>query len=709
MFFYHRKFTFSCISFLYFYVIVKINVGIPHNGDISTLDYNSDEVQGNCSENGCILQENITSFECHGGDKECLKYLCSKPHGTLRRLDLSGNQFTNIRRGCFSMFPSLEILNISNNEKLGLENLYNAAFGLDQTNIKELYANNINQVGSTYPFPRNISLLLLNTSLQILQLNYNEIQIPESGSIYYLPRSLKDISVRGNRLEISLIFGELVWLKNLTRLDISFQCSTREYRSRSRRNIHFIADFNNHTNYKDCPKDIGTINVLQVLPSNLDKLIATGMIAGTNCIPLLSTRNTSKLSYIDISRDGYYRWIGPIRVNATLNNVTTLNLSHNQCSYINDSFFDSLTKLKTLDISFNYLGAYFHQENKSGNVLKGLTNLENLYLQYNKISYLPKKLLKYNKGIKKLVISNNAIDKWTLDISHLDRLTFIDCSHNKLGHLPDSVTKKLDELRKDHNVTVDFHHNRIACTCDNLQFLNWLFTTKVMVTLSAGCTGYDGNITQAFSYLLEECSKDHSVKDWLYPVQTICLLFILFVIAVVIYKKRWALIYRWYLFRLRRKGYTPIGGCDEGYQFDAFLSFADEDRAFVERVVSELEENSELHFKVCVHYRDFTPGKSINKNIVSAVHSSKKTIIFISRAYLKSQWCKYELQMAITEERHMDRRLIIMVVLEDIPHNQLSLEVLQYYKKNSYIVKPKNEQELNFFWKTLKGVVANDL
>nr|XP_011420662.2 toll-like receptor 4 [Crassostrea gigas] len=709
MFFYQRKFTISFISFLY--VFLKINGGISHESDVYTLDYNSDEVHVNCSEKDCILQENITSFTCHNRNESCLDDICLKPHKTLQRLDLSRNSFKNIPRGCFSTLSSLEILIISNNEKLGLANLYNAAYGLDKTNIKELYANNINQVGITYPFPRNISLLLQNTSLQKLQLNYNEIQTAETGSIYNLPRSLEDISVRGNRLEIGLIFIELVWFKNLNRLDISFQCSTREYRSRSLRSVRFKDDFSNHTHDKDCPNT--TINVLQMLPSNLTKLIATGLISGRNCIPLLSTRNTSKLSYIDISRDGYYRWIGPIRVNPNWNNVTTLNLSHNQCSYIKDNFFDNLNKLKYLDISFNYLGAYFYQENKSENVLNGLINLRKLDLQYNKINYLPEKLLKNNKGIKDLVISNNAIVKWTLDISHLDRLTFIDCSHNKLGQLPDSVTKKLDELRKDHNVTVDFHHNKVACTCDNLQFLKWLFTTQVMVilsvSLSAECTGYDGNITQAYSYLLEECSKDHSVRDWLYPVQTICLLFILTVIAVVIYKKRWALIYRWYLFRLRRKGYTPIGGCDEGYQFDAFLSFADEDRAFVERVVSELEENSEHHFKVCVHYRDFTPGKSISKNIVSAVHSSIKTIIFISRAYLKSQWCKYELQMAITEERHMDRRLIIMVVLEDIPHNQLSLEVLQYYKKNSYIVKPKNEQELNLFWKTLKGVVANDL
>lgn len=90
-----------------------------------------------------------------------------------------------------SEFPSLEILNISNSDQFGFNYTYNAMFGLNQTNIKEIYANNINQVGMTYPFPDDISLLLNNTSLRKLHLNYSEIQTFESGSIYYLPRNYR--------------------------------------------------------------------------------------------------------------------------------------------------------------------------------------------------------------------------------------------------------------------------------------------------------------------------------------------------------------------------------------------------------------------------------------------------------------------------------------------------------------------------------------
>lgn len=390
-------------------LIAFVSVTILISGGFSghatcTLNYTEFGVNMAYSEETlCVLKDNIVSFSCNNLNENysriCLSNLCLKPHETLRILDLSRNHFTDITRGCFSKFHCLEILNISNNDQLGFNYLYNAMYGLNQTNIKEIYANNINQVGVTYPFPKNISLLLQNTSLRKLQLNYNEIQTMESGSIYYLPRAIEDISVRGNRLEIGIIFLELVWLIQLTRLDISFQCSTLDYRSRSRRNVQYIDDFDNNTNYENCPNDIKYVNALKVLPSNLTTLIATGLLSGPNCIPLLSTRRFSKLHHIDISTDGYFIWVGPISVDPKFNNITKVNLSHNQCRFIKDGFFDNLTQLTTLDISYNYLGDYFYRIG-SENVFKGLKNLKKLDMRNSNIRYLPKTLLRHNKWIE---------------------------------------------------------------------------------------------------------------------------------------------------------------------------------------------------------------------------------------------------------------------------------------------------------------------
>ncbi|XP_062591133.1 toll-like receptor 4 [Saccostrea cucullata] len=677
--------------------------------DNCSLEYNSTDVMVTCSfltEPPTSIPQNVTILtyiSCKGN------ILChEKGYEKLRVIDLSKNKMESIEEGCFSAFPSLENLSISNNDDLGLHNLYNACYGLNKTKIKHIYSNNINQVGVTYPFPRNISLLLQDTFLETFHLEYNEIRTAESGAIYYMPRTLQDVSLRGNRLETSPIFLEMTNLTRLRKLDISFQCTTRKYRSRSRRRVHFRPYIENHTSYIECNKDMIESNVLRSLPSSLQKLLATGMGSGSFCIPRLNTRKQSMLEYIDISRAGYYTWLGPFNANQS-NNIRTLILSHNQCGEIKEGFFDSLKNLTYLDISFNFLGPFF-KRTESANVFRGLVSLKTLLMSYNRISHVDKNLLEYNTELEELNVSNNALENWTLDISHLRKLKLIDCSFNKLAFLPKTVRDSLDEISQNHLVTLDFHHNKILCSCDNLDFINWLFTSSVNVSLATSdqCTMYDGNLTQAHQYLNEECSKVHYKREWIYPVQFLSILFILSVLVVIAYKKRWAIIYRWYLFRLRRKGYTPIGGCEDGYKYDVFLSFADEDRAFVDKVVEQLEEDSDSRFKVCLHYRDFTPGKSISKNIVSAVHSSKKTIVFMSRSYLKSHWCNYELRMAVTEENHMNRKVIIMTVLEEIPKAELTLEVLQYYKKNSYIAKPNNEQEMKLFWKTLKGVVRND-
>ena len=48
-----------------------------------------------------------------------------------------------------------------------------------------------------------------------------------------------------------------------------------------------------------------------------------------------------------------------------------------------------------------------------------------------------------------------------------------------------------------------------------------------------------------------------------------------------------------------------------------------------------------------------------------------KSVQNLSRAFLKSSWCKYELRMAFTEESYRKRQV----------NHDLTLDVLQYYNK----------------------------
>ena len=690
------------VSLVAFFVFV----GASMSCDVT---FSSTDVIVKCNSSSISpVPENVTILICVSNKDFCNSDLfCNPKYGKLRVLDIENNELKSIPKGCFSSFTSLEKLTLSNNGHLGYDNLYNACYKLNQTLIQELNVNKINHlVLVNRPFPRNISRLLTNTSLHTLNLEYNGIKLVEAGVIYYMPRTLQKISARGNGL-LTIEDGEFIfevnYLENLKELDISDQSDSIMSRPRERKHV-FLKDESVKYKKNPCHRRICIKS-----PKSLEKLRARNFHYVRPCLPPI-TLNQSHLKFLDFSNSGYQNWIGPLGINS----LEELDLSGNQCTFIKMGFFNQMPNLITLNIEKNYLGSFLASSN-SINVFQNLRSLMFLKMGDNFISHLPKDLIKYNILLKELDISHNAIETLDLDIGSLTQLTYINCSINKLTTLPKSFRDGLDRIVENtdenlQNITINLSRNRILCTCENLDFLEWCMNSQVSVRFSPDetCTGFNGNITQAYQYLRNECNKGNGVRKWLYPVQTMCILFIVSVIALIVYKKRWSIIYSWYMFRLQRKGYMPIEECNNGYQYNAFLSFADEDRPFVDQVVTKLEENTILQCQVCVHYRDFTPGRSIYKNIVEAIHMSKKTVVFISRAFLKSSWCKYELRMAMTEESYRKRQVVVMVVLEAIPNNDLPLDILQYYNKRSYIEKPTSQNDMEVYWKMLGKMVAND-
>lgn len=90
--------------------------------------------------------------------------------------------------------------------------------------------------------------------------------------------------------------------------------------------------------------------------------------------------------------------------------------------------------------------------------------------------------------------------------------------------------------------------------------------------------------------------------------------------------------------------------------YDAFISYSLADEGFVNRILSpELEYGPAPSYRLCLHYRDVplastpTSGSYLADSIVEAMEASKRSIMVISDAYLKSEWCKYEFKSAHLE------------------------------------------------------------
>lgn len=216
------------------------------------ITYNSSDVIVTCNTffDASVIPKNVTVLNCHVNRVFCNpSVFCNRNFEKMRAINISFNNLRSIPKGCFSSFSDLEWLTISNNANLGLHNLFNATYGLDKTKIKHIFASNINRVKVTFPFPRNISALLTNTSLQTVHFAYNDIKAIENGAIYYLPRTLLELSVRGNRFDLDLNMFEIANLNRLRKLDFSEQCSTRRYFYGIRRHTYLEIDMNNKTGH----------------------------------------------------------------------------------------------------------------------------------------------------------------------------------------------------------------------------------------------------------------------------------------------------------------------------------------------------------------------------------------------------------------------------------------------------------------------------
>ena len=96
------------------------------------------------------------------------------------------------------------------------------------------------------------------------------------------------------------------------------------------------------------------------------------------------------------------------------------------------------------------------------------------------------------------------------------------------------------------------------------------------------------------------------------------------------------------LYRKQKAPVKNISPVKRNRVFDGFVlyHFDSDDNFVVETLLPELEENR--NFRLCMHSRDFTPGRDIKDNIEEAIEASNSAIIIMSQGFVDSIWCKEE-------------------------------------------------------------------
>ncbi|KAI8498642.1 hypothetical protein Bbelb_238440 [Branchiostoma belcheri] len=442
-----------------------------------------------------------------------------------------------------------------------------------------------------------------------------------------------------------------------------------------------------------------------------------------------------------------------------LEHLEYLDLSWNRIEYVENGTFGSLTNLRTLNLSGNGLG-----DAKWSNITSSLLSLQTLVLSDNRLQQLNRRSFRGLHNLTLLDISSNAIIVGECAFCGQQRLQRIDMTDNEISTLPnrlfhpqselvlldlsnnrlrDDVLEKeelwsgLARLRTlDTKIAVfeeetfghvirqanriRFEENPFFCDCRLLWFVEWardnpdnLFFFSLDWYKCAGPPEYAG--TRLVNFYIN-CTSPTPDTEFQPNLPLACafsssavLLYML--TAFLVSYHRWKIKYLMFLLRRRNEDEEPMRG--RRFVYDAFVAHNSEDTRWVVRELCHNLENVEdqPRYKLCIHQRNFLPGAPIVNNIVKAIETSRKTICVLTRSFLRSGWCEFELQLAQTPDNLFGKGgscRLILVFLEEIPRPLLKkyrhLEAVM--DRDTYLEWPGDVRGRPLFWRRLRAALG---
>ena len=141
--------------------------------------------------------------------------------------------------------------------------------------------------------------------------------------------------------------------------------------------------------------------------------------------------------------------------------------------------------------------------------------------------------------------------------------------------------------------------------------------------------------------------------------------------------------------------------------YDAFICYDHNDLHFVRQQLLRTLEEEKGEFTFCVHHRDFLPGAPIVDNITEALQNSRYAILVVTQNSVKSEWWRFELNMAHQMSIERQYNMIICVFLEDIPAEKLPLTIGRLLKLFTCLRWPVNKNSRELFWIKLKKALKH--
>ena len=299
---------------------------------------------------------------------------------------------------------------------------------------------------------------------------------------------------------------------------------------------------------------------------------------------------------------------------------------------------------KVLDLRHNQL---FSLKSLNGSYFENITTL---FLTFNNISNLD------------YVVLPSQLEELWLD-------------HNSLMSLSDYTIQLLSRLKQ-----LRLGNNLWQCNCSIVPLHQFLLSNySIVMDMDTITCGEERLISLTLG---DVCPA--------LPVQAFIISSVIVSIAILstgtvfVYYRYWKVLRLWFFVR----GYCSCllleEEIDQNRTYDAFVSYAQEDEAFVVGELRPHLEDKEPHFSLLLHFRNWLPGAQIHDNVINSISSSKRTLVILSSAYVASPWCQSEFRLAFHHQIETQMNRLIVIVMGELPP-ALPEEMQLYVSQNTYI------------------------
>ncbi|NWH60341.1 TLR21 protein, partial [Geococcyx californianus] len=348
---------------------------------------------------------------------------------------------------------------------------------------------------------------------------------------------------------------------------------------------------------------------------------------------------------------------------------------------------DAWPSLQTLNLSQNSLKSL----KQTANSVTRLHKLINLDISQNNFGKIPD-MCEWPKNLKHLNLSSTQISKLTTCIP--TTLEVLDVSANNLREfgLQLPFLKEL-YLAKNQLKTLPG-----AALIPNLVAMS----VRRNKLNSFSKEEFEGSEVGAVHLSLMECHRTLMV------LLMCALVFLVILILVAVghkYHAVWYMRMTWAWLQAKRK---PKRAPAKDICYDAFVSYSENDSDWVENIMVRELEQACPPFRLCLHKRDFVPGKWIVDNIIDSIEKSHKTLFVLSEHFVQSEWCKYELDFSHFRLFDENNDAAILVLLEPIQSEAIPKRFCKLRKimnTKTYLEWPPGEEQQAIFWENLKGAL----